>query len=56
MHVNGAVRCAHEHVHLVSRVPKRLQLLHTVPCLQVRVVAGADRTHRRRLVTSVRLC
>jgi len=54
--VQGHEGAAHEDkLHLVSRVPELLQLVHAALCLQKRVVARADGAHARRLVPRVRL-
>lgn len=42
-------------LHLIYTVSKSLQLLHSVPCLEVWVVSRPNRSHRRRLIASISL-
>lgn len=45
----------YDELNLVHVVPYLLQLLHSVPSLDVRVVASTYRPHRSGLIASVRL-
>lgn len=45
----------HYKLHFVNVMPDLSQLFNSVPSLDVRVVASTNRTHRSRLVSSVRL-
>lgn len=45
----------HDELDLVHRVAKLLELVHTIACLNVRIVACLNRSHRGRLIAGVRL-